>query len=331
MKEWKPERLPSNRDRLELYSLHKQAVSGDAPDCIPSLPSNANLVAEKAKFNAWKSKRGVGQNEAMMRYIDECERQQRVYGGSNDNLEDKMESETRANAGTGGSIPRGLAAIPLLSAAATEGLERYKYRIARVSVGNQAWWGKQEPLCAEPGTPLALPEHIVLEVARKIEEWACALNGNKNFVASSYPAHNVLIAIWVMCICLCTFVGSVVILGKTIILGKKRVGFGSIEDQFRETIVPLGATASTLMKNSNNALSIRIVGLILTPLTWTCQTSKNLADNTIIIGASFYLWIATMTWIYWLSFIPWSAVGLFWASVCMGGCYGLIEFAEIEN
>lgn len=57
-----------NRDRLELYALHKQSVSGDAP---PANPPNATST-ELAKLAAWRGKSGLDQAEAMACYIDEC-------------------------------------------------------------------------------------------------------------------------------------------------------------------------------------------------------------------------------------------------------------------
>ena len=68
--------LPQNRDRLELYALHKQAISGDAP---ASYPADGG-TAEKARYQAWKAKRGLTADEAMAAYIAECDRQVRVYG-----------------------------------------------------------------------------------------------------------------------------------------------------------------------------------------------------------------------------------------------------------
>lgn len=80
MKTWKPASNPSNRDRLELYSLHKQAVSGDAPTSTNGTNIDVSSPAEKAKYNAWKSKMGIETKEAMRRYIIECDRQIQMYG-----------------------------------------------------------------------------------------------------------------------------------------------------------------------------------------------------------------------------------------------------------
>jgi len=60
----------------ELYALHKQAAAGD---CEVDKPTNKG-AAEKAKWQAWKTKAGLSQAEAMSRYITECDRQIRVYG-----------------------------------------------------------------------------------------------------------------------------------------------------------------------------------------------------------------------------------------------------------
>ena len=57
MKQWSPSSPPSNRDRLELYALHKQAAAGD---CDKPAPNKENK-ADKGKWSAWKSKAGLSQ------------------------------------------------------------------------------------------------------------------------------------------------------------------------------------------------------------------------------------------------------------------------------
>lgn len=124
--------MEQNRDRLELYALHKQAVSSDAPTSQSS-SSKAKSPAEKAKLNAWRTKRGLSQAQAMTAYILEADRQLLVYGTLDGNTsnntaqnipqEDDDQYSRSARSGASGSVlltPRGLAAIPLLCAAASE-------------------------------------------------------------------------------------------------------------------------------------------------------------------------------------------------------------------
>ena len=65
-----------NRDRLELYVLHKQSVQDDAPS---SLPPNVSAT-DRAKYQAWRSNSGILLPEAMRLYCQEADRQIRVYG-----------------------------------------------------------------------------------------------------------------------------------------------------------------------------------------------------------------------------------------------------------
>ena len=65
-------KMTQNRDRLELYALHKQSVSGDAPPATTDDSSSSSSVADKAKLAAWRTKRGMTQAEAMQRYVEEC-------------------------------------------------------------------------------------------------------------------------------------------------------------------------------------------------------------------------------------------------------------------
>eukprot|EP00578_Thalassiosira_sp_NH16_P030718 CAMPEP_0181078260 /NCGR_PEP_ID=MMETSP1071-20121207/1389_1 /TAXON_ID=35127 /ORGANISM="Thalassiosira sp., Strain NH16" /LENGTH=226 /DNA_ID=CAMNT_0023159559 /DNA_START=137 /DNA_END=817 /DNA_ORIENTATION=+ len=190
MKSWRPRNPPSNRDRLELYALHKQSVSGDAPtasndELLTSSQSKSSSVADKAKMAAWRSKRGMSQADAMAAYVDECDRQLRVYGTRDGNvatptrptnrphqsqqpaatataetedtaasqqphhrpnntpntpgtpqntpaMADADNSNNGGNDGDGNNVllcPRGLAAIPLLCAAAAESRSAYLARL----------------------------------------------------------------------------------------------------------------------------------------------------------------------------------------------------------
>jgi hypothetical protein len=253
------------------------------------------------------------------------------------------------------NIPRGVAAVPLLCAAASESFESYKIRVfhnrsiinnnnnnnnnsSSNSNNNDAsssnsssnnWWRQQEPLCADPGTPLAFPEHLVLGIARKMEDWMYTYM-NTTLVAASFPLHNVLIAIWILFIYICTFVGSATIVTKTVLLGPQRVGAGSIQDLFQQTILPLGASTLTLT-HPRQALSVRTIGMLLMPLRYICQISTNIADssNAMVLGASFYIWSGVMTWFYWLSFLPWASVGMIWVSFMISACYAVIQVAEV--
>ena len=58
---------PSNEILLKLYSLYKQATTGDNDGEAPSNPFD--FVA-KAKHNAWEELKGVSKENASQQYID---------------------------------------------------------------------------------------------------------------------------------------------------------------------------------------------------------------------------------------------------------------------
>ncbi len=62
---------PDNNTLLQLYSYHKQAMKGDAPEKDPS--GMFDLVG-KAKFAAWASQRGRSSEECMKSYIELVEK-----------------------------------------------------------------------------------------------------------------------------------------------------------------------------------------------------------------------------------------------------------------
>ena len=58
---------PSNDILLQLYSLYKQAVDGDAP---AEGPTGMFDIVGKAKHNAWASQKGKTSEACMQAYID---------------------------------------------------------------------------------------------------------------------------------------------------------------------------------------------------------------------------------------------------------------------
>lgn len=147
--------------------MHKQAVSGDAP---PQTSNDETLsVADRAKIAAWRTKQGMTKSDAMARYVEECDRQQQVYGTMTDgdgggsllsgsstsspvpetNITKTTVARTNGGEATGSSgginqaaagddvsgggvgllCPRGLAAVPLLCAAASESRLAYLARL----------------------------------------------------------------------------------------------------------------------------------------------------------------------------------------------------------
>merc|ERR1712151_670298 len=176
---------------MELYALHRQAVNGDAPKTtdshMPQLPT-----AEKSKIQAWQSKRGISQTDAMNKYVTECDRQMRLYGTASTSISSSPALNTPRNTPATNPqssedsalclSPRGLAAIPLLAAAAAESRMAYLNRL-KVTQPTNGWWQRQETLTADPGSMLSIPEATVLVVASKCE--SISLETSPSIVSSS--------------------------------------------------------------------------------------------------------------------------------------------------
>jgi hypothetical protein len=172
-----------------------------------------------AKVNAWRSKRGSDAATAMRNYLTEAERQIRVYGGIASNSQSSLLSSTGSNNGgdpeftssahqqnhadsssrnapnsnttnaSSSAASRGLAALPLLCAAAAEPRTQYVRRL-QTTPYSAAWWRRQEPLVATPGTVTALPEHVLLGLAALVEHVSLWVNrwqttNNRNSATTS--------------------------------------------------------------------------------------------------------------------------------------------------
>jgi acyl-CoA-binding protein len=61
---------PDDMTLLKLYSLYKQATTGNATGARPGLSD----FVERAKFDAWSKLKGVSKEAAMKDYVDLVER-----------------------------------------------------------------------------------------------------------------------------------------------------------------------------------------------------------------------------------------------------------------
>lgn len=336
MKNWKPASAPSNRDRLELYALHKQAVVGDAPNSI----SNSASQAEKSKHQAWKSKRGIAQQEAMRLYIQECDRQLRMYGSTSQTPQNTPSLTAGPNSGGSGagsgSAPRGIAAIPLLCAAASESRPAYLRRLANTLIEN-AWWSRQEPLCASPGTIWSVPEAAVIGIASLVERLSLTLlRGDtpipqKVLQSFLWPMHNSLLSTWMGLILVYSVLGAAVEFVQTLFWGARRTGL-SLQFIWNEK-VQLSADSILTMCEAHQPLSARLVGLALLPYTAIVAfigAVQGATGGNLLIAAGLYVFVMFIaTWWYWFLVLPWCAAFFLGAAFLSGNCFALIEMAGV--
>ena len=358
MQTWKPGSTPSNRDRLELYAYHKVAVSGDAPSSL----SNSANAAERAKYQAWRSKSGKSQEDSMRLYVQEADRQLRVYGSAavpiphsntyhtnqesmSPNVNSRTPQTTPANNNAGDSssvsnIPRGIAAIPLLCAAVAESRKAYLRRLGQTSI-ETAWWKRQESLCAPPGSLTALPESFLLSIARFIEHITLTPPGHggggvmlggggvnvRNLIASfCWPLHKCLLVCWMLIILYITTFRSTLNTCGIIVWGSRRTGL-SLNREWIE-IVPLVGHSIQIMCESHQPLTCRLVGLMLLPFSSLVSFINRTITNITLASSSMIL-ILCVTWWYWLLTIPFLMGTLLCTAFSVGFCFVLIEFAGV--
>mmetsp|Transcript_24512 Transcript_24512/g.30144 ORF Transcript_24512/g.30144 Transcript_24512/m.30144 type:complete len:399 (+) Transcript_24512:74-1270(+) len=371
MKNWKPNTPPSNRDRLELYALHKQAVASDASD--DKAGASSSSPAERAKFNAWSTKRGLSQSQAMVAYILEADRQIIVYGNAPsitpNNSPDRSSHHNNSSESLSGAsasvllTPRGLAAIPLLCAAASESRPAYLARLESTgtaaanttsssssdgsSSNSSGWWMRQEPLCGDPGTVFALPETLILNIAAIVERFSLYAQtpschrtlktlGLSPAVMQSFlwPLHNVLLVVWMLVIFLSTLTGSAILTIKTMLFGSKRTGV-TLENIFLQEIKPCQHGTVTLCE-PHQVMAVRLLGLVLYPLRFVCGFSEGtmrkipLGHQTeLFVGSGIYVLASLILWWYWFFCLPSFAIGAIALALNVGWCFSLIELANI--
>ena len=357
-KKWTPQSAPSNRDRLELYALHKQAVSGDAP---PSF-STAASAAERSKYQSWRSKSGTTTDEAMRQYLQEADRQVRVYGSKTTNGGELLSAATNggmkpppptqssstggggggsagtsngsgtassstSNSNSNNNTPRGLAAIPLLCAAAAESRPAYIRRLSQTQL-ETAWWQRQEPLAYPPGTFGGLPETILLLVAKFIEYISLTSPTNvRNVVASFlWPVHNTLLSLWMLLILYLTTARCAWNTILILVWGSRRTGI-SLGREW-DTILPLVSKSVSSMVEPHQAVTVRLTGLVALPFPTVFNFLNNRIPN-MAVGSIMFDTFLGLTWWYWIFVVPFLMICLIWAAAASGTCFAIIEFAGV--
>ena len=276
----------------------------------------------------------------MRLYISECDRQVRMYGSTSQTPQNTPSltagPESGNNGGGSSSAPRGIAAIPLLCAAASESRPAYLRRLANTLIEN-AWWSRQEPLCATPGTLWSVPEAAVIGVASLVERLSLTLfRGDtpipqKVMQSFLWPMHNCLLSTWMGLILVYTVLGAAVEFVQTLFWGARRTGL-SLQFIWNEK-VQHSADSILTMCEAHQPLSARLVGLALLPYTAVVAFIGALQAATggnLLVAAGLYVFVMFIaTWWYWFIVLPWCGAFFLGSAFFSGNCFALIEMAGV--
>ncbi len=328
-------RLKQNRDRLELYALHKQAVQGDAPHSLAGL-ENSTPASDQAKYQAWRSKSGMSPQEAMRLYCQEADRQLRVYGNTAalaTAVQDAATTAQTSGTSNNNNIPpiRGLAAIPLLCAAAAETRTAYLHRLGAPQV--RPWWRRQEVLTAPPGSLWAWPEQVLLMAATlnetiSLQSSILAFLPQQVVQSLLWPWHNSFLVLWMGYILVSMAFTAAWQCLTTLLLGSRSTGY-TLPNLWNDVVLFLSQTAFSLTE-SHQPLSARLVGLLVLPLPsiisilhYMCGPSGH------VMATGLYCAVLAATWWYWVLVLPFLSLGWMVTAFFVGECFALIELAGV--
>ena len=364
LKLWQPSNPPTNRDRLELYALHKQSVDGD---CTAEAPTDPSKSVEKQKWSAWKSKEGLTQSEAMARYITECDRQIRVYGSlagpTTSTVSTTSSSVTATEALSSGEQQprcslRGVASLPFLVSAASEPRSKYLSRMS-VMTASSRFWDKQASLATSSSaggggggggavvggsalrTAASLPARAanmlecgVLCLGRLVEKGALSKGTGlapTTLHAMSYPLHVLTLTLWIGLIFVISLLSVSVSVGMTLAFGSRETK-QDLPNLFDEGLRPTSLAASSLSAKSN-PLPLRCLAFLLLPLPLMSSVVDRVRSSFgDVVGSFSLLALVGATGWYWAVALPCVAV---WAGGWTGAAAtvaaGLIEAAGLGD
>ena len=276
--------------------------------------------------------------EAMRLYCQEADRQLRVYGNTAALASAVQDAATTAQtAGTSNSsnnnIPpiRGLAAIPLLCAAAAETRTAYLHRLGAPQV--RPWWRRQEVLTAPPGSLWAWPEQLLL-MAATLNETISLQSNIISFVPQQviqsllWPWHNSFLVLWMGYILISMAFTAAWQCLTTLLLGSRSTGY-TLPNLWNDVVLFLSQTAFSLTE-SHQPLSARLVGLLVLPLPSIISILHYMCGQSgHVLATSLYCAIMVTTWWYWVFTLPFLSFGWMVTAFFVGECFALIELAGV--
>ena len=263
----------------------------------------------------------------MKLYLQESDRQIRVYGSSSKQATNgpsaiRSSSASIASEDSTVSTPRGIAAIPLLCAAAGESRTAYLRRISQTP-SDAAWWARQEALCGEnPSSVFAFPESLVIFLAKQVEALSLA-SGNNVFRALLWPLHNSLLSLWIMAIASITLFDGALKILQVLVWGARRTGI-SLSLIWKDLNLLVSSVHAAC--EPQQAISCRLVGLGLLPATYTVSLLDRGFPSVTLASVGLVALLTMNLW-YFVFLLPWAGFWMLWFSVLAGFSFAVIEFA----
>lgn len=162
---------------------------------------------------------------------------------------------------------------------------------------------------------LSIPEKLIIAFATYVERislilsnhmgggWPIPVMSPRVLQAFLWPVHNVFLCAWICLILVTTYLGSLVVMSRTLLFGAKRTN-APLGRLFMEEVHPSARAVESLCEQ-HQAIGVRVSGLALMPLMIMCDLSTSIVGRLgILMGSLVFVGMGVCSWWYWVSLIP---------------------------
>lgn len=123
-----------------------------------------------------------------------------------------------------------------------------------------------------------------------------------------------------------TVMKSMLAIVAILVWGTRRTGI-SLAREWDDTVPLVGQSISAMVER-HQALTTRLIGLVMLPLPTVVNFLKSSISN-MTVSSSLFVLSMVVTWWYWFIISPLVMSCILWTALASGACFALIEIAGV--